>query len=70
MALSGTMTTMAGDRSKTLLVVIVNYRTAGLTIDCLRSLQSEVGALAGRRVVVTDNASGDDSVERLDRGDP
>jgi N-acetylglucosaminyl-diphospho-decaprenol L-rhamnosyltransferase len=49
----------------TLLIIIVNYRTADLTIDCLRSLQSEVGPLDGTRVVVTDNASGDDSVERL-----
>jgi GT2 family glycosyltransferase len=48
-----------------LLVVIVNYRTAGLTIDCLRSLQAEVDALPETRVVVVDNASGDDSVERL-----
>ena len=49
----------------TLLIVIVNYRTADLTIDCLRSLQDEVGSLDGTRVVVTDNASGDDSVARL-----
>jgi hypothetical protein len=49
-----------------LLIVIVNYRTAQLTIDCLRSLAPEVPSLpAGTRVVVTDNASGDDSVERL-----
>ena len=45
-----------------LLVVIVNYRTSGLTIDCLRSLEAEVIALPGElRVVVTDNASGDGS---------
>jgi N-acetylglucosaminyl-diphospho-decaprenol L-rhamnosyltransferase len=49
----------------TLLIVIVNYRTAGLTIDCLRSLQAEVDALPETRVVVVDNASGDDSVDRL-----
>ena len=49
-----------------LLIVIVNYRTASLTIDCLRSLALEVASLpAGTRVVVTDNASGDDSVEVL-----
>jgi GT2 family glycosyltransferase len=50
----------------TLLIVIVNYRTAGLAQDCLRSLQDEVGTVAGTRVVVTDNASGDDSVARLE----
>jgi GT2 family glycosyltransferase len=49
-----------------LLVVIVNYRTADLTIDCLRSLDGEVAATEGVRVVVTDNDSGDDSVSRLD----
>ena len=48
-----------------LLVVIVNYRTAGLTIDCLHSLVSEVRSVPGTRVVVTDNNSGDDSVERI-----
>ncbi len=48
-----------------LAVVIVNYRTAGLVIDCLRSLQPEVAGLPGARVVVVDNASGDGSPERL-----
>jgi N-acetylglucosaminyl-diphospho-decaprenol L-rhamnosyltransferase len=49
-----------------LLIVIVNYRTPGLTLDCLRSLQNEVNTVEGTRVVVTDNASGDDSVARLE----
>src|SRR3954471_417555 len=52
------------------LVVIVNYRSASLAIDCLRSLAPEVASLGGpgvARVVVTDNASGDDSVARLTR---
>ena len=48
-----------------LLIVIVNYRTAELVIDCLQSLEGEVRQLAGTRVVVTDNASGDDSAERI-----
>lgn len=48
-----------------LLVVIVNYRTPTLTIDCLRSLVDEVRSLLGTRVIVTDNASGDDSVEQI-----
>ena len=49
-----------------LLIVIVNYRTAQLAIDCLHSLAPEIPALpAGTRVVVTDNASGDDSGDRL-----
>ncbi len=47
------------------LVVIVNYRTADLTIACLRSLVDEIRAIFGVQVVVIDNASGDDSVARL-----
>jgi GT2 family glycosyltransferase len=49
-----------------LAVVIVNYRTPDLTIACLRSLAAEAGDFASMRVVVTDNASGDDSVERIE----
>jgi hypothetical protein len=48
-----------------LLIVIVNYRTASLTIDCLRSLSHEIQALGDARVVVVDNASGDDSPVRI-----
>ena len=48
-----------------LLVVIVNYRTADLTIDCLRSLEDEVAELGDVRVVVTDNGSGDGSAGRI-----
>ncbi|MBX9584142.1 MAG: glycosyltransferase family 2 protein [Gemmataceae bacterium] len=47
-------------------VVIVNYRTAGLTVDCLRSLAPEVAALAGgSRVTVVDGGSADGSAEHL-----
>ena len=53
------------DSPTRLLVVIVNYRTAGLTIDCLHSLVSEVRSLPLTRVVITDNASGDGSVEKI-----
>jgi N-acetylglucosaminyl-diphospho-decaprenol L-rhamnosyltransferase len=48
-----------------LAIVIVNFRTAALTEDCLRSLESEIGPRM--RVVVVDNASGDGSAERLER---
>lgn len=48
-----------------LLVVIVNYRTPGLTIECLHSLQPEVAASPRVHVVVADNDSGDDSVEKI-----
>ncbi|MDB5357190.1 MAG: glycosyl transferase family 2 [Phycisphaerales bacterium] len=56
---------MTGRESMRLLIVIVNYRTASLTIDSLRSLADEIPALAGARAVITDNASGDDSIARL-----
>lgn len=49
-----------------LLIVIVNYRTAPLVLDCLRSLAVETARWTGSiRVVVTDNASGDDSVATI-----
>jgi N-acetylglucosaminyl-diphospho-decaprenol L-rhamnosyltransferase len=48
-----------------LLVVIVNYKTPELAVDCLQSLAREVQTVPGTRVVVTDNASGDGSVEKI-----
>jgi hypothetical protein len=48
-----------------LLVVVVNYRTADLALDCLRSLAAEAAALPGLRATVVDNASGDGSADRL-----
>ncbi len=52
-------------RTIPLLVVIVNYRTGDLVIDCLKSLAEEIAAIPGARVEVVDNASGDNSVARL-----
>jgi len=46
-------------------VAIVNYRSAALTIACLETLYHEVAAMPTLRVVVADNASGDDSVAIL-----
>lgn len=46
-------------------IVIVNYRTAELAIDCLRALSTQANDLAGNRFVVVDNASGDGSIEKL-----
>jgi hypothetical protein len=48
-----------------LLVVIVNYRVADLTIECLKSLKSEFSTLSKTRVVVCENGSGDDSAQRI-----
>lgn len=50
-----------------LLVVIVNFRTPGLTIDCLASLEPDAREIPGLFVVVADNASGDGSAERIGR---
>ncbi|MEM9881651.1 MAG: glycosyltransferase family 2 protein [Planctomycetota bacterium] len=46
-------------------IVIVNYRTPGLTIDCLASLRPELDALPNARVLVVEGGSGDDSADRL-----
>jgi len=47
------------------LIVILNYKTPDFVIDCLRSLESEVRALPGTRVIVADSPSGDDSVQKI-----
>ncbi|WP_036483629.1 glycosyltransferase family 2 protein [Myxosarcina sp. GI1] len=47
------------------LVVIVNYRTPDLTINCLRSLVPEVRAVPGITVTVVDNNSEDGSVAKI-----
>ncbi|MHC4947623.1 MAG: glycosyltransferase family 2 protein [Planctomycetota bacterium] len=46
-------------------VVIVNYRQPQRTIECLHSLGPELAPRADGRVVVVDNASGDDSADRI-----
>lgn len=47
-------------------VVVVNFRTPELVLGCVAALEGQV--LAGRDlVVVVDNDSGDDSVERIER---
>lgn len=47
------------------LVTIVSYRTADLSIDALAALAPEVVARGDTYVVVVDNGSGDGSVERI-----
>ncbi|SRR5579883_977719 len=59
------LSTLQSPQAMNLLVVVLNYKTADLTIDCLHSLSDEVKCLSGSHVVVTDNASGDGSVERI-----
>lgn len=48
-----------------LLVLVLNYRSTDLAIDCLRSLRAEVEASPGIRVALIDNATGGDAVPRL-----
>ena len=43
-------------------IVIVNYRTVDLVVNCLHSLADQIGSISGARVLVMDNASGDGSV--------
>ena len=45
--------------------IIINYKTPGLTLDCLASLEAEISSLPGSQAIVVDNASSDDSVEIL-----
>lgn len=52
----------------TVAVVIVNYRTAEMTLDCVAALADERGALPDLHVVVVDGGSGDDSAKILGDG--
>ncbi|WP_317933056.1 glycosyltransferase family 2 protein [Halioxenophilus sp. WMMB6] len=46
-----------------LLVVVINYKTPGLVVDCINSMQEQLSEQ--RRVVIIDNFSNDGSVEAL-----
>lgn len=48
-----------------LAVVVLNYKTPGLVVDCLASLDGQVDAQS-QHVIVVDNCSGDDSVEQIE----
>jgi N-acetylglucosaminyl-diphospho-decaprenol L-rhamnosyltransferase len=58
---------MAPETGCRITVVIVNYRSAHLLEDCLRSLEREFAACPQLRVVVVENDSGDDSAAQLGR---
>ncbi len=53
--------------SKRLVIVIINYRTPELVVDCLASLAHEVTSLENVFAVVIDNASGDQSHLQIDQ---
>lgn len=46
-------------------IVIINYRTANLVVDCFHSIAGQISELPEFHTVVVDNASGDGSVEKL-----
>lgn len=48
----------------TLLIVIVNYKTPDLTINCLKSLSNQIVKIKNSHVVVVDNNSQDGSPEK------
>jgi GT2 family glycosyltransferase len=43
-------------------IIIVNYRTPKVTLDCLASVAAQIRDVKDARVVLVDNASGDDSI--------
>jgi GT2 family glycosyltransferase/serine acetyltransferase len=49
-----------------LAIIVLNYRTPELTLECIASLESEVDS--SMDVIVVDNASGDGSAERIEQG--
>ncbi len=51
-----------------LLVVIVNFRVAHLVIDCLRSVKEEIDRVPDLHVAVSENGSGDNSAELIEKG--
>ena len=49
-----------------LTVVVLNYKTPGLVLDCLESLEPEIGPEDSYEVVVVDNRSDDGSAEQIE----
>ncbi|NRQ32514.1 glycosyltransferase [Nonomuraea sp. NN258] len=53
-----------------LAVVIVTYHSSAVIVDCLKSVRVALQDQGPARVVVADNASGDDTVDLVRRTDP
>ncbi len=51
-----------------LLAIILNYKTAEMTLDALRSLMKELESIGDARVTIVDNDSQDGSLERIKEG--
>ena len=49
--------------SKKLVIIILNYKTPELVVDCLNSLENQIEP--GIEVVIVDNDSNDGSAERI-----
>ena len=54
-------------RPHALVVSIVAWKGADLTIACLRSIEPELASVPGMRVIVVDNASPDGSADRVEQ---
>ncbi|MEK7518428.1 MAG: glycosyltransferase, partial [Patescibacteria group bacterium] len=50
-------------------IIILNYKTRGLLRQCLRGIASS-GDTVQSQIIVVDNASGDGSVEMMERDFP
>lgn len=48
-----------------LLIVVLSYRVPEITIDCLRSLSTEIHRVPETRVALLENGSGGDTAERI-----
>ena len=68
LGLPGTGANQTGSVQLMLLVLVVNYRTPALALDCLRSLRGEIEHDPDVRVVVVDNDSRDGSVDIIANG--
>ncbi|MFG0244498.1 MAG: glycosyltransferase family 2 protein [Phycisphaerales bacterium JB052] len=58
-------TRLSHPESVELAIIVLNYRTPGMVIDCLKSLEQQVSPPV-QQVVVVDNHSGDDSAEQIE----
>lgn len=56
----------SADPKFSLATIVLNYRTPQMTIECLETAIPEHEAIGGSHIIVVDNCSGDDSVERIE----